>query len=152
MAPLDFKVGDQAFVKAKFFRTTRLSKKLSEKYFGPYKIITQAGPLSWTLRLPDSMRAVHPVFHISMLESVVSDLIPNRHQTPPPPVIVDSECYDFPFLLLLRYISFHSDRIPLLISTRLSSFSLSSFLFLDMTCYDSSSPRGYASPLFPHFL
>ena len=26
-----------------------------------------------------------------MLESTVSDLIPNRHQTPPPPVIVDSE-------------------------------------------------------------
>ena len=55
MPPPDFKVGDQAFVKAKFFRTTRPSKKLSEKYFGPYKIIAQAGPLSWTLRLPDSM-------------------------------------------------------------------------------------------------
>ena len=91
MPPPDFKVGDQAFVKAKFFRTTRPSKKLSERYFGPYKIIAQAGPLSWTLRLPDSMQAVHPVFHVSMLESAVSDLIPNRHQTPPPPVIVDGE-------------------------------------------------------------
>ena len=91
MSPLDFEVGDQAFVKAKFFRTTRPSKKLSEKYFGPYKIIAQAGPLSWTLRLPDSMRAVHPVFHISMLESAVSNLIPNQHQTPPPPVIVDGK-------------------------------------------------------------
>ena len=37
------------------------------------------------------MRAVHPVFHVSMLESTVSNLIPNRHQTPPPPVIVDGE-------------------------------------------------------------
>ena len=26
-----------------------------------------------------------------MLESAVSDLIPNRHQTPPPPVIVDGK-------------------------------------------------------------
>jgi len=33
--PLDFKVSDQAFVKAKFFQTTRPSKKLSEKYLGP---------------------------------------------------------------------------------------------------------------------
>ena len=78
MPPPNFKVGDQAFVKAKFFRTTRLSKKLSEKYFGPYRrIIAQAGPLSWTLRLPDSMPAVHPVFHVSLLESAVSDPIPN---------------------------------------------------------------------------
>ena len=77
MPPPDFKVGDQAFVKAKFFRTTQPSKKLSEKYFVPYRIIAQAGPLSWTLHLPDSMRAVHPVFHVSMLKSAISDPIPN---------------------------------------------------------------------------
>ena len=49
------------------------------------------GPLSWTLRLPDSMWAVHPVFHVSMLKSTISDPIPNWYQTPPPPVVVDSE-------------------------------------------------------------
>src|SRR6201996_2184318 len=47
--PPNFKVGDRVFVKAKFFRTTRPTKKLSEKYLGPYEIINQAGPLSWTL-------------------------------------------------------------------------------------------------------
>ena len=36
----DFKVGDKVFVKAQFFQTTRPSKKLSEKYLGPYKIIS----------------------------------------------------------------------------------------------------------------
>ena len=61
-----------------------------EKYFGPYKIIAQAGPLSWTLQLPDSMQAVHPVFHISMLKSTISDPIPNQYQTPPP-VVVDGK-------------------------------------------------------------
>jgi len=55
--PPDFKVGDQAFVKAKFFQTTRPSKKISEKYIGPFTIIAQAGPLSWTLRLPVMVRA-----------------------------------------------------------------------------------------------
>ena len=34
-----FKVGDNNFVKAKFFQTTRPSKKLSKKYLRPYKII-----------------------------------------------------------------------------------------------------------------
>ena len=87
----DFKVSDQAFVKAKFFRMTRPSKKLSEKYLGPFNIIAQAGPLSWTLRLPDSMQAVHPIFHVSMLEPSIPNTIPDRVQTPPPPVMVDGE-------------------------------------------------------------
>jgi len=33
------KVGDKVFIKAQFFRTTQPSKKLSEKYLGPYEII-----------------------------------------------------------------------------------------------------------------
>jgi len=35
----DFKVGDHVFVKAKYFRSTQPSKKLSEKNLGPYPII-----------------------------------------------------------------------------------------------------------------
>jgi hypothetical protein len=61
LPPPDFKVGDRAFVKAEFFRTTRPSKKLAEKYLGPFEIIAQAGTLSWTLWLPQNMHAVHLV-------------------------------------------------------------------------------------------
>jgi len=87
----DFTGGDQAFVKAKFFQTTRPSKKLSEKYLGLFNIIAQAGPLSWTLCLPDSMRAVHPIFHVSMLEPSIPNTIPDQVQPPPLPVMVDGE-------------------------------------------------------------
>ena len=45
----DFKVGDKVFVKAQFFWTTRPSKKLSKKYLGPYKIISQSSTLLFTL-------------------------------------------------------------------------------------------------------
>jgi len=85
----DFKVGDQVFVKAKYFRSTQPSKKLSEKNLGPYPIITQVSTLSFTIRLPNSMRAVHPVFHISQLEPVTLNTIPNWSQPPPPPIKVD---------------------------------------------------------------
>jgi hypothetical protein len=34
-----FKVGSAVFVKAKYFHSTRPSKKLSEKNLGPFKII-----------------------------------------------------------------------------------------------------------------
>jgi len=36
---LDFKVGDQVYIKAKYFWSTQPSKKLSEKNLGPYTII-----------------------------------------------------------------------------------------------------------------
>ena len=74
LAP-EFKIGSHTFVKAQFFRTTRPSKKLSEKFLGPYEVIARPGSHSVTLRLPDSLRAVHPVFHVSMLEPAVLNTI-----------------------------------------------------------------------------
>ena len=87
----DFKVDDKVFVKAQFFRTTWPSKKLSKKYLGPYEIISQPGTLSFTLRLPESMRSVHPVFHVSMLEPTTSNTFSERIQPAPAPVIIDGE-------------------------------------------------------------
>src|SRR6185369_13151612 len=87
--PPPLRIGDQVFVKAKFFRTTRPSKKLSDKYAGPFAIIAQPGSHSFTLRLPDTMRGVHPVFHVSMLEPATPNEIPNRTQTPPPPIEIE---------------------------------------------------------------
>ena len=77
---LDFKVGDQVYMKAKYFRSTRPSQKLSEKNLGPSPIIAQVSSLSFTLRLPDSMRAVHLVFHVSQLEPAIPNTIPNWTQ------------------------------------------------------------------------
>ena len=87
----NFQVGQQVFVKAKFIRTTRPSKKLSEKFLGPFTIIARPGTHSFTLRLPDTMRGVHPVYHVSMLEPATPDEIPNRTQPPPPPIEVEGE-------------------------------------------------------------
>ena len=82
---------DQILIKAKYFWFTRPSKKLSEKNLGPYTIITQVGIHSFTLWLLDSMKSVHPVFHVSQLEPSVPNIIPNRVQSPPPPVEVNRE-------------------------------------------------------------
>jgi hypothetical protein len=87
----DFKVGEHVYVKAAFFRTTRPSRKLAEKNLGPFEILAQVGTHSFTLRLPDSMRAVHPVFHVSMLEPATPNTIPDRTQPAPPPVLIDGE-------------------------------------------------------------
>src|SRR5258705_1556280 len=62
------KVGFQAYVKVKFFRTRQPSKKLSEKNLGPFDVIGKPGTHSITLHLPRQFRSVHPVFHMSQLE------------------------------------------------------------------------------------
>ena len=45
---------------------------------------------SFTLRLPEHMCAIHPVFHVSQLEPEIPNQIPNRVQ-PAPPVEIDDE-------------------------------------------------------------
>jgi len=87
----DFKVDNKVFVKAQFFQTTWPSKKLSEKYLGPYKIISQPDTLSFTLHLPESMHSVHPVFHVSMLKPTTSNIFSERIQLASTPVIIDGE-------------------------------------------------------------
>ena len=87
----NFTVGEQAFIKAKFFRTTRPSHKLSNKFLGPFEILAKAGTHSFTLQLPDTFQGVHPVFHVSMLEPTFPNEIPNCVQSPPPPVDIEGK-------------------------------------------------------------
>ena len=74
--PPTLKIGDHVYVKAKYFHTTRTSRKLAEKTLGPFEIISIPGTLSFTLRLPDQFQSVHPVFHVSQLEPATKDPFP----------------------------------------------------------------------------
>jgi hypothetical protein len=87
----DFTVGEQVFIKAKYFHSTCPSKKLLEKNLGPFEIIARPGSHSITVRLLDSMRSIHPVFHVSQLEPATPNTIPNCIQPSPPPVEVNRE-------------------------------------------------------------
>ena len=60
-------IGSRAFMKAQFFRTTHPSKKLADKFLGPYEVIVQPGTHSVMLWLPDNLCAVHPVFHVGVV-------------------------------------------------------------------------------------
>src|SRR5258707_8161384 len=89
-APL-LKIGDRVYVKAKYFRTTRPSKKLSKKNLGPYKVIAIPGSHSFMLCLPQHFHSIHPIFHISQLELAEPDPFPQCAQPPPPPVEIDRD-------------------------------------------------------------
>jgi len=89
MPPLDFTLREPTYVKEKYFCTRRPTKKLAEKYLGPYELIAQVDTHSFKLRLPKELRSVHPVFHVSMLKLHTPSAIPNRTKLPPAPVKVE---------------------------------------------------------------
>ncbi|MBW0534819.1 hypothetical protein O181_074534 [Austropuccinia psidii MF-1] len=41
--------------------------------------------------LPSQWKSTHPVFHIPLLEQVNTSTIPNMHQVPHPPIIIEEE-------------------------------------------------------------
>ena len=87
----DFKIGDKVYLNTEFLHTTHPSRKLSDKNVGPYEIIAKPGSHSFTLLLPDSMHAIHLVFHVSQLEPASSSSIPRWVPTLPPPVLVEGK-------------------------------------------------------------
>uniref|UniRef100_A0A9J8CNB0 Chromo domain-containing protein n=1 Tax=Cyprinus carpio carpio TaxID=630221 RepID=A0A9J8CNB0_CYPCA len=68
------------------------SRKLAPKFVGPYRISKVVNPVTVCLRLPNSLRRVHPVFHVSKVKPVLrSPHSPTVSSpvAPPPPVMVD---------------------------------------------------------------
>jgi hypothetical protein len=85
--------------------SNRTAGKLAEKKIGPFLIISQPSPMSFTLRLPSTIR-IHPVFHVSQLEPEHPNTFEDRDQ-PPPPLIVDGK----PEYLIERIIDSKYNRV-----------------------------------------
>lgn len=64
-------MGDLVFLKLKQHRqqsiATRISPKLSARYYGPFEVVERIGEIAYKLKLPPSSK-VHPVFHVSLFK------------------------------------------------------------------------------------
>jgi hypothetical protein len=85
-----YDVGDMVFVSAKNIRNTRNSRKLDWKKLGLFPVKEIISPYAYRIDLPRSMK-MHPVFHVSLLDSAANDLVPGQIQPPPPPIIIEQE-------------------------------------------------------------
>jgi transposase InsO family protein len=61
------KKGDKVYLLTKNLRTKRPNKGLDHVKVGPFLILNQKGPVTYTLDLPPDAK-IHPRFHINMLE------------------------------------------------------------------------------------
>jgi hypothetical protein len=65
---MQYMVGEKVWLSAKNIRTTQLSRKLGHQWLGPYEILQRIGKQAYQLRLLPRYKAVHDVFHVSLLE------------------------------------------------------------------------------------
>ena len=63
----DYKIGDKVWLSTENLKLTRASKKLTERWLGPYDITKRIGDNTLELRLPRSMK-IHPVVNISQVK------------------------------------------------------------------------------------
>jgi hypothetical protein len=69
--PLVFQVGDHVYLKVspmKGVSRFEVKGKLAPRYIGPFPILERCGQVAYRLRLPESLSAMHNVFHVSQLK------------------------------------------------------------------------------------
>ena len=79
---LSFKVGDQVKLDTAHLKLKgQKSKKLKDRFIGPFPVIEIINPVAYRLQLKPSMSRVHPVFHVSKLRAWHEDTeFPDRQQ------------------------------------------------------------------------
>ncbi|MBW0527520.1 hypothetical protein O181_067235 [Austropuccinia psidii MF-1] len=75
--PPDFQPGENVWLAFKNIKTTRPTKKISERWLGPFEVLKKIGSHAYHLNLSQQWKSVHPVFHVSLLEPVNQSTIPN---------------------------------------------------------------------------
>jgi len=81
---VDWTVGDLVLVDTRNWRMDRPSRKLSDKWYGPVKVLEKVGE-SWKVELPADW-TVHPIFHSHSLRKYVDDPLPGQTREPPAPI------------------------------------------------------------------
>jgi len=95
-----FEVGEEVMLSTQNFvqesMKLRPSRKLTERFIGPFKINKMVSPVAAHLQLPESMK-IHPVFHISLLKRFNKrpEHLNQPEDSPPPPIFIqDHEEYE----------------------------------------------------------
>ncbi|MBW0529004.1 hypothetical protein O181_068719 [Austropuccinia psidii MF-1] len=90
-SPPVFNPGDMVWLSSKNIKSTRPTKKLSERWLGPFQILKKVSTCAYHLKRSSQWKSIHPDFHISLLEPVKTSTIPNGYQEPPRPIIIEKE-------------------------------------------------------------
>lgn len=89
-----FQVGEEVLLKLQPYAQSTVAnrpcRKLSYKYFGPFKVEEKIGNMTYKLTLPTDSR-IHPVFYVSQLKPFTPDYTPVFGELPKPPDLTSAE-------------------------------------------------------------
>ncbi|QRW23994.1 Retrotransposable element Tf2 protein [Rhizoctonia solani] len=88
-SPIEFEIGEEAWLDARNVNLKTLSQKLTEQRLGPFKVIEKISDWAYRLELPPTMQ-IHDVFYVGLLSKVKKDKR-RAFENRPPPVTVDGE-------------------------------------------------------------
>jgi hypothetical protein len=86
----NYQNGDLTWLDGCNWKTQWPSKKLDNKWHGPFKIIEKISPYTYRLELPPSMKC-HNVFHVSLLEPATDDAYAGQNMEHLHPVEIDGK-------------------------------------------------------------
>ena len=99
-----YTIGDRVWLSTDNLHLPRASRKLLERWLGPYSITKLVGSNAVELRLPHSMH-IHPVINISCVKPYC-DCLPGQPVTAPGPSFVSEDCeeeYEVEYVVDSRY-------------------------------------------------
>ena len=97
-SPIHYKIGERVWLDGSNLSSSRPSKKLDDKRYGPFPIEKIISENAYKLKLPSSLK-IHPVFHVSKLRPFKEDrsLHPVDQTRPPPALSHEVEKYEVDF-------------------------------------------------------
>ena len=98
----EYTVGQLVMLTSTNLSTDRPSKKLADKWQGPFEVLEKIGTHNYKLQLPDQWK-IHPVFHVDKLRPYHQDPSLPNHPKPPPDLIGQDEEYEVEKILDSKY-------------------------------------------------
>ena len=103
---VQFKAGDKVWLDSRNIKTKRPSKKLDDRWFGPFVVDRVISNNAYKLKLTPAFKGLHPVFHVSLLRRYTPDEIAERQKPTRPEPELDEQgekVYEVEAILDSRY-------------------------------------------------
>lgn len=81
----EYKAGDLVLLEGINITSDRPMKKLDDKHFGPFKVISKVSASSYKLDIPKSWKNIHNVFNEVLLTPYIEPKLPGQPNFPRPP-------------------------------------------------------------------
>ena len=83
-----YRVGQRLWLSTKDIPIRGGTRKLAPWYVGLFTVTHVISPPAVRLRLPSTMRCIHPTFHVSRIKPALTHALSSAPATPPPPRVI----------------------------------------------------------------